>query len=257
MEADDPTRTGIPLEGGNVSHGVVRIGQTVRRPAGPWSPAVDAFLRHLNQVGFTAAPRSLGFDEQGRHVLEYVHGEVAMPVDAAGGPGLPRRAGALIRDFHDASAEYEPPVGAIWNVLIPPDSQDLVIHHDLGPWNLICSPSRWAFIDWDNAGPGSRLWDLAYAAHGFVPLDPATPPAAAGERLAALVSGYGLREPERERLVALLPRRAMSMHEMLARGRASGTQPWASLWSLGHGRLWRAKAEYATDHREFLAAACR
>jgi hypothetical protein len=26
------------------------------------------------------------------------------------------------------------------------------------------------FIDWDGAGPGSRLWDLAYAAHGFVPL---------------------------------------------------------------------------------------
>ena len=25
-------------------------------------------------------------------------------------------------------------------------------------------------IDWDSAGPGSRLWDIAYAVHGFVPL---------------------------------------------------------------------------------------
>jgi hypothetical protein len=26
------------------------------------------------------------------------------------------------------------------------------------------------FIDWDGAAPGSRLWDLAYAITGFVPL---------------------------------------------------------------------------------------
>jgi hypothetical protein len=37
---------------------------------------------------------------------------------------------------------------------------------------------RWVFIDWDGAGPGSRLWDLAYAAHGFVPLAAGGDPAA-------------------------------------------------------------------------------
>ena len=230
MQSDD---TPVPLTGGNVAHGVVRIGQTVRRPAGPWSPSVHALLRHLDDVGFSSAPRSLGFDEQGRHVLEYVEGEVPMPVSAADGLDFPRRAGALIRDFHDASAEYEAAIDAIWNVVIPPDSEDLVIHHDLGPWNLICGRSRWAFIDWDHAGPGSRLWDLAYAAHGFVPLDPATPPELAGERLAALVSGYRLSE------------------------RASGTQPWARLWAQGHGAIWRAKADYALTHLEILRAACR
>lgn len=34
--------TEIPMGGGNVSSGVVRIGDTVRRPAGPWTPAVHA-----------------------------------------------------------------------------------------------------------------------------------------------------------------------------------------------------------------------
>ena len=29
-----------PLTGGNVAAGVVRVGDTVRRPSGPWTPAV-------------------------------------------------------------------------------------------------------------------------------------------------------------------------------------------------------------------------
>lgn len=33
------TGTEIPLDGGNMSSGVVRVGDTVRRPAGPWTPA--------------------------------------------------------------------------------------------------------------------------------------------------------------------------------------------------------------------------
>jgi hypothetical protein len=37
----------IPLAGGNMSSGVVRLGDTVRRPAGPWKPAVHALLTHL------------------------------------------------------------------------------------------------------------------------------------------------------------------------------------------------------------------
>ncbi|BCJ57962.1 hypothetical protein Jiend_13840 [Micromonospora endophytica] len=45
----------IPLHGGNVST-VVRVGDTVRRNVGPWTPSVHALLRHLEYVGFTGAP---------------------------------------------------------------------------------------------------------------------------------------------------------------------------------------------------------
>lgn len=65
-----------PLGGGNVSAAVVRIGDTVRRPTGPWTPAVHGLLRHLEQVGFLGAPRVLGSDEQDREILEYVPGSV-------------------------------------------------------------------------------------------------------------------------------------------------------------------------------------
>ena len=65
------------LEGGNVADVVVRVGSTVRKPAGPATAAVEALLDHLAGVGFQGAPRSLGRDEFGRHILEYVPGEMA------------------------------------------------------------------------------------------------------------------------------------------------------------------------------------
>ena len=39
------------LHGGDINL-VVRIGDTVRRPLGPWSPAVHALLQHFEAVGF-------------------------------------------------------------------------------------------------------------------------------------------------------------------------------------------------------------
>jgi hypothetical protein len=44
------------LDGGNTG-GAVRLGDTVRRVAGPWTPAVHALLEHLAANGFTRAPR--------------------------------------------------------------------------------------------------------------------------------------------------------------------------------------------------------
>ena len=86
------------LDGGNVAAGVVRVGDTVRKPAGFWTPAVEALLSHLGRAGFTGAPRPLGRDGEGRQVLEYVPGPMAMDqpwLDEAGlhrvgrfGPGL-------------------------------------------------------------------------------------------------------------------------------------------------------------------------
>lgn len=106
----------VPLTGGNTSTGVVRVGATVRKPAGPWTPAVHALLEHLRAAGLDSAPRSLGVDEQGRHVLEHVPGEVHA------GPADPARFGRLLRDLHDACATFEKPPDASWSVVIAPDA---------------------------------------------------------------------------------------------------------------------------------------
>jgi hypothetical protein len=62
------------LDGGNAG-GAVRLGDTVRRAAGPWTPAVHALLTHLAQHGFAGSPRPLGVDGQGREVLTFLAGE--------------------------------------------------------------------------------------------------------------------------------------------------------------------------------------
>jgi hypothetical protein len=96
----------VPMTGGNVSTGLVRVGKTVRRPAAP--RAVDDFLRHLNDVGYVGAPRLLGRDGLGRQVVEYVEGEPADRRPALDLAGL-ARVGRLVRDLHDAAETFQPP----------------------------------------------------------------------------------------------------------------------------------------------------
>ena len=74
-ELRDVLLDGERLPGGNVG-GAVRIGATVRRPTGPWTPAVHALLGHLAATGLPAVPRAHGIDARGREVLDYLPGEV-------------------------------------------------------------------------------------------------------------------------------------------------------------------------------------
>jgi hypothetical protein len=231
-----------------MSGGVVRVGDTVRRPAGPWTPAVHALLTHLHHVGFHGAPRPLGTDERGREVLTFVPGTVAWPghFHLLDGDSQLRRAARLIREFHDAVAGFRAPPGARWQVLMPAGGEEIIAHHDLAPWNLVIGERQWAFIDWDTAAPGTRLWDLAYAMHGFAPLsaDPAVQREDAGRRLRLMADAYGLTERERVDIIPMLARRTRAMHAFLAEQAAQGTQPWARLWQEGHGDAWQADAGY-------------
>jgi hypothetical protein len=246
--------TEIPLRGGNMSAGVVRVGGTVRRPAGPWTPAVQALLAHLHAAGFDGAPRPLGLDEQGREVITFIPGPVAWPAGfrLLDGDGPLRRAARLVREFHDAVASFTPPPGARWQVLMPADGDEIIAHNDLAPWNLVAGDRRWAFIDWDTAAPGTRLWDLAYAMHGFAPLSasPAYQRQDAGRRLRLIADAYGLTERQRLDVVPLLARRCRAMRDFLAAQAAAGTEPWARLWREGHGAIWDADARYAAEREE-------
>jgi hypothetical protein len=164
---------------------------------------------------------------------------------------------ALIRRFHDAVTGFVPPAGALWQVLVPAAGGcDIIAHHDLAPWNLVIGP-RWAFIDWDLAAPGTRLWDVAYAAHGFIPLaaNPKWQRRDAGSRLRVFGDAYGLDEAQRRELVPMLARRTRAMHDFLATQANAGVQPWTRLWEAGHGQAWQADADYIETHEADWAAA--
>ena len=191
------------LSGGNVAASVTRVGKTVRKPATAASPAIHAFLNHLRATGVAEAPASLGVDADGFHVYDYVTGTVAEHLPAMSQSEL-YRLGGIVRRLHDAAETFQPAPGVVWNVAIPPDDEEIVCHHDLAPWNLVRDGERWVFIDWDGAGPGSRLWDLAYAARAFVPLVAGGDPHRDASRLNALVNGYGLAGDARLRLADML-----------------------------------------------------
>ena len=98
----------IPLSGGSMT-AVVRVGDTVRRAGGPWTPTIHALLRHVRAAGFTAVPEPLGVDEQGREILSFLPGKVGtyplepfMWTDA-----MLVRVAQSLRAFHDATAGFE------------------------------------------------------------------------------------------------------------------------------------------------------
>jgi Ser/Thr protein kinase RdoA (MazF antagonist) len=235
------------LSGGNVADRVLRVGMTVRKPSTKATNSIETFLKYLHAKGFAGAPRTLGRDDQGRQVLEYVPGSTITQPHLLSRDEL-YRVGRLIREFHDAAQDFVPPASAEWNVAIKADAESMVCHHDLAPWNLVRDGDRWVFIDWDGCGPGSLLWDLAYASQSFVPLAEGGNAAEDSVRLRFLIDGYGLDTPRRNRLPEMMVDRTWAMHRLLEDGARTGAQPWARLYAEGHGTYWRKAAAYVERH---------
>lgn len=229
------------LTGGNASGTVVRIGNTVRKPWLEKSAAVQSYLDALRASGVDV-PEPLGQDEEGRYVIEYVEGVSALDQSPLGHAEL-LRVGRMIRQIHDASETVVLSDLDDWSLLLPVENPDLMCHNDLAPWNLIMG-ERWVFIDWDAAGPSTRLWDLAYAAQSFGVLFDGQPVDEAALRLRALVDGYGADAALRQVLPVAMAERTAAMYELLRSSHETAFQPWADMYVTGHGELWRATAEY-------------
>src|ERR1700722_8505308 len=162
-----------PLCGGPASGGrVVRVGDTVRRPAAPCWRATHALLEHLARAGFDGAPRVLATGPAGE-TLSYIEGRAAvapLAADTLTDDALVSVAD-LLRRYHQAAASFDP-AGYDWPRPVPARYRTgLVSHNDVYPANLVFRGGRAvALIDFDLAGPGGAAWDFAAAARSLVPL---------------------------------------------------------------------------------------
>jgi hypothetical protein len=160
---------------GGFDGGAVRVGDTVRRAPGPWTPAVHALLRHLEAAGFDRAPRALGFDEQGREMLSFLPGSVvgaARPWPAwVHGDDALRQVAGWLREFHATVATFVPPPDAVWRGGGTWRPGLIVGHNDAAPYNAAWDDGRLTgFFDWDLAAPATPEADLAFTAFAWVPL---------------------------------------------------------------------------------------
>ena len=113
-----------PLVGGlDTRDPPVRVGDTVRRPAGSSRAAVRDLLLHLESVGFDGAPRYVGVDDHDREVLTWIEGDVPLPPYPAW--AMTDRAladlGQLLRRLHEATATFRATNGRLVNPVGRPD----------------------------------------------------------------------------------------------------------------------------------------
>jgi hypothetical protein len=248
-----------PFIGGNLSN-AIRVGDTVRRRAGPWTPTVHALLRFLESAGFEA-PRVRGMDEEGREVLGYIEGDAHSgwpePVPDWVTDDDRLAAGArLLRRYHDLVAGFRPPPGAKWR-LVAPTAAEIICHNDWAPWNALFRDRRLAvMLDWDLAGPGTRLWDVANSAYCWVPLFSESGEFTIDERarrLRLFCDAYGV--SERVRLLEVIKQRTLFVGEVIAEQARLGDKGFAKLADWDVPARMKRDAAYLDDHRRVLGRA--
>jgi Ser/Thr protein kinase RdoA (MazF antagonist) len=230
----------VLLVGGIANRGqVVRVGDTVRRPQRPTSPAIHALLRHLADVGFSGAPRFLGVDGQGREVLSYVPGTAITqpyPAWALTDEALVSVA-HLLGAYHRAVSTFDPSPYA-WSSSPPaPFAGELISHNDPNLDNIVFRDGRAAaLIDFDLASPGCRVWDLACAARLWAPLRPGryiddARRGRALDRFRLFVDSYGLPEADRKALITAVRLNHEWSYDIVGTAAAHGHGGFADYWT--------------------------
>lgn len=158
------------LTGGNVSN-VYRLGDTVRRELKPDSIKIHKLLKHLENKGFSYAPKFLGIDEKGREILSFIEGEAGnYPLkEYMWSSGVLKEIAKMLRLYHDSVSDFS--LEGWQSIDNTPQPFEVLCHNDFAIYNIIFNHKRpVGVIDFDVAGPGPRLWDIAYTLYTCVPL---------------------------------------------------------------------------------------
>ncbi|WP_345346464.1 phosphotransferase [Actinoallomurus liliacearum] len=210
------------------------------RPASDSSQFMASLLKLFDQQNFMGAPKYLG-QVDGKDVLTYIEGEVPAKFQPWSDEQV-RAAVRLLREMHDATRGSDL-AGRF----------DVICHHDPGPNNAVFQNGiPIAFIDFDQAAPGSRLEDVAYMAWTWSISSKqvmALQVQAAQVRLIA--DTYGLKDAERHALLdCVLERQSRNVRfwaELLAQPETAPAAPDVLAARIAWSR-WEHRFVYA--HRE-------
>jgi hypothetical protein len=263
-----------PLLGGDVTDGLVKVGDTVRRPIQPGSAGAEAVLKHLERVGFDGAPKVLGTDAQGRRALSFLSGEVAgrpWPAWMADNDRIVSVA-RLVRRFDDAMQSFGLPDIVTSSLLAdPPGTPPSVAgpptfigHMDLTPENVVFVDGQAAaLIDFDMVRPTDRVGEMCNLLLWWAPLMPADDRQVAVrdvdafERSAILVDAYGLDIEDRALIVPLAINMAdRTWHTMRNRAEVLGGG-WQRMWDDGAGDRILRRQTWLADNADGLQGAIR
>jgi Ser/Thr protein kinase RdoA (MazF antagonist) len=238
----------IPLPSGRITRGVVRVGDTVRRPFKESSPFVARLLERFEVLNVSWAPRYLGRDVLGRDVLTYLPGSVP-PKWRTFTDDQVCEAGRLLRQFHDATRGSELAAGS-----------PVVCHNDPGPNNLVFEDDRpFAFIDFDMAAPGEPFEDLGYMAWAWCISSKTErqPAALQASQVRALVDAYGVDADRRALIPAILERIARNIRFWTER-RTAPESTAVTVDRIAENIEWsKRELAYASAHRALFLRALR
>jgi hypothetical protein len=201
----------------------------VRRPAGPWTPAVQALLKHLEDAGFDGAPAPRGVDDAEREIVTVMPGETLG--DVLPWPAWTHSDETLwqvaqwLREYHAVIADFRPPAGAVWRKGGSWEPGLIIGHNDAAPCNAVWSRAEeriTGFFGWEFAGPVTAEADLALTVFMWVPLSARE--VATGEgftafgdrlrRLRLMLDAYGWRGDTTQIVREVRDRMSASIHDI-------------------------------------------
>ena len=169
------------------------FGRVVHRPTGPWTSAVHELLRYLRQAGLGGVPEVVGIDSDGAEMLTFLSGRSLAPDDEEPSDTVLVSAAEWLRRFHDAVAEFTPDGPRVWRQTTADlAAGQVVCHNDPGTYNWVIDGDAFVgLIDWDQAGPGHPIDDVAFLCWTGIPLFREIPAADAARRVALVARAYG------------------------------------------------------------------
>jgi len=150
-------------------------------------------LAFLSAERLRGVPVVLGIDDQGRETLSYVEGRGVDVEREVVLDNVLEEAVTWLRDYHDLVEGFRPEGPRIWRFAEATlGSDEIICHNDPGAYNWIIQGGHFvAMIDWDVAGPGKPIDDLAFLAWSAIPLYREIPLDDLVRRFDILVDAYG------------------------------------------------------------------